>query len=370
MPLPRRATPLLALLTSLAAGGLACGPDGVDAGHAAESSPITVELLKVEPQLLRDTATFSGQLDAEYSVELKSETSGVIEAVLFEEGQPVKQGAVLFRLRDDEQVARLHEAVANRDLAQEVWGRTQQLVSRDAASAAQRDRAAAELSVAKARVDLARLAVDRTRIAAPFDGVVGARFVAPGDRITDKKALVRIDAIDRLQLSFAITEQGVAFARTGVKIELRVRPYPDQVFPGEVFFVSPTLDPATRRMILKAWVPNADHRLVPGLFANVDLEIAQRENAMLVPESAVVFDREGTYVWRVREEVAERVPIEIGLRKGGRVEVTLGLSPGDTIVTAGTHKVIEGRKLRAAAPAKSDQARGEPRASAAQGSGS
>jgi len=370
MPLPRRATPPLALLATLAVGGLACGPDGIDAGHAAETSPITVELHKVEPQLLRDTATFSGQLDAEYSVEIKAETSGVIESVLFEEGQPVKKGAVLFRLRDDEQVARLNEAVANRNLAQEVWDRTQQLVSRDAASAAQRDRAAAELSVAKARVDLARLAVDRTRIAAPFDGVVGARFVAPGDRITDKKALVRIDAIDRLQLSFAITEQGVAFARTGVKLELRVRPYPDQVFPGQVFFVSPSLDPATRRMILKAWVPNADHRLVPGLFANVDLEIAQRENALLVPESAVVFDREGTYVWRVRDEVAERVPIEIGLRKGGRVEVTLGLSPGDTIVTAGTHKVIEGRKLRAAAPAETDQARGEPRASAAQGSGS
>ena len=177
---------------------------------------------------------------------------------------------------------------------------------------------------------------------------MGARYVAPGDRITDKKALVRIDAIDRLQLSFAISEQGVAFARTGVKLEVRVRPYPDEIFPGEVFFVSPSLDPATRRMILKAWVPNTDHRLRPGLFANVDLEIAQRENALLVPESAVVFDREGTYVWRLRDEVAERVPIEIGLRKSGRVEVTLGLAPGDTIVTAGTHKVVEGRKLRAA----------------------
>jgi membrane fusion protein (multidrug efflux system) len=370
MALIRRSPPILALVAILAAPGLACGPDGVDAGHASESGPITVELFKVEPQILRDTATFSGQLDAEYSVELKPETSGVVESVLFEEGSAVEKGDVLFRLRDDEQVARLNEAVANRNLAQEVWDRTQQLVSRDAASAAQRDRAAAELSVAKARVDLARLALDRTRITAPFDGVVGARYVAPGDRVTDKTALVRIDAIDRLQLSFAISEQGVAFARTGVKIEVRVRPFPDEVFQGEVFFVSPALDPATRRMILKAWVPNPDHRLPPGLFANVDLEIAQRENALVVPESAVVFDREGTYVWRVRDEVAERVPIEIGLRKNGRVEVTLGLSAGDTIVTAGTHKVIEGRKLRAAVPGESSQARGEPRAPGAQGSGS
>jgi membrane fusion protein (multidrug efflux system) len=366
----RRRAPLLALLASFGLAGIGCGPDGVDAGHAAEGAPITVELVKVEAQLLRDTATFSGQLDAEYSVELKSETDGVIEEVLFAEGQAVKKDAVLFRLRDDEQAARLSEAVANRDLAQEVWDRTQQLVSRDAASAAQKDRAVAELAVAKARVELARVGLARTRIAAPFDGVVGARRVAPGDRITDEMALVRIDAIDRLQLSFAITEQGVALARTGAKVEVRVRPYPDEIFPGEVFFVSPTLDAATRRLILKAWVSNADHRLVPGLFANVDLEIAQRENALLVPESAVVFDRAGSYVWRVRDEVAQRVPIEVGLRKHGRVEVTLGLQAGDTIVTAGTHKVIEGRKLRAAAPGGTSQARGEPRTPDSHGSGS
>jgi membrane fusion protein (multidrug efflux system) len=357
------------LFSALAVGASACGPAGEGSGPDGEKPPITVELLTVEPQLLRDTATFSGQLDAEYSVELKAETSGVIAELNFEEGQTVKKGALLFQLRDEEQTARLSEAVANRDLAVEVWERTQQLVSRDAASAAQKDRAAAELAVARARVDLAKLALARTRITAPFDGVVGARYVAPGDRITDKKALVRIDSIDRLQLSFAISEQGVAFARTGVKLALRVRPYPDEVFAGEVFFVSPSLDPATRRMILKAWVPNADRRLRPGLFANVDLEIAQRENAMLIPESAVVFDREGSYVWRVRDEVATRVPVEIGLRKHGRVEVTLGLAAGDTIVSAGTHKVIEGRKLRAAALVKSDDASSGAHAAAPGGSG-
>ena len=357
------------LLAALLLSASGCGPGKTGSGPAAEKPPITVELLKIEPQLLRDTATFSGQLDAEYSVELKAETSGVIEDVRFEEGQTVKKGALLFRLRDDEQKARLAEAVANRDLADEVWDRTQQLVSRDAASEAQKDRAAAELAVAKARVDLARLALDRTRITAPFDGVVGARYVAPGDRITDKKALVRIDAIDRLQLSFAVSEQGVAFARTGVKLAVHVRPYPDDTFPGEVFFVSPSLDPATRRMILKAWVPNTDRRLRPGLFANVDLEIAEREGAMLIPESAVVFDREGTYVWRLRDEVAERVPIEIGLRKNGRVEVTLGLAAGDTIVSAGTHKVVEGRKLRAAELVTSDEPGNGPRAAAPGGSG-
>ena len=368
MHIPRNPRLKSGLFAALALAAAACGSGNAEHGPGFDH-PITVELLRVEPQLLSDTATFSGQLDAEYTVELKAETSGVIEELLFEEGQAVKKGALLFRLRDDEQKARLAQAVANRDLAVEVWERTQELVSRDVSSAAQRDRAAAELAVARARVDLAKLALDRTRILAPFDGVVGARYVAPGDRITDKKALVRIDSIDRLQLSFAISEQGVAFARTGVKLEVRVRPYPDDVFEGEVFFVSPSLDAATRRMILKAWVPNPDGRLRPGLFANVDLEIAQRENAMLIPESAVVFDQQGTFVWRVRDEVGERVPIDIGLRKNGRVEVKLGLAPGDTIVSAGTHKVIPGRKLRTAANETHEEVGSAPRATTPAGSG-
>lgn len=367
--IPRHPSFPALLSGALAAWLCACGPGNASPGPGGEPPPITVELLTVQPQLLRDTATFSGQLDAEYTVELKAETSGVIEEVLFDEGQAVKKGTVLFRLRDDEQEARLAEAVANRDLAVEVWERTQQLASRDAASAAQKDRAAAELAVTRARVDLAKLALDRTRIRAPFDGVVGARYVAPGDRITDKKALVRIDSIDRLQLSFAISEQGVAYARTGVPLEIRVRPYPDEIFAGEVFYVSPSLDPTTRRMILKAWVPNPDGRLRPGLFANVDLDIAQREGALLVPESAVVFDREGTYVWRVKDGVATRVPVEIGLRANSRVEVTLGLAPGDTIVSAGTHKVIEGHKLRAAELVKNADGGAGARAAAPGGSG-
>ena len=233
-----------------------------------------------------------------------------------------------------------------------------------------KDTAVAELEVARARVDLARLAVDRTEIRAPFDGVLGFRWVDPGDRVTDETPLVQIDAIERLQVSFGITEQGVAFAKRGAPIQIRVLPYPGESFAGEVFFVSPTLDPAARRLILKAWVPNADERLRPGLFADVDLEVARRENALLVPESAVVLDRHGTFVWRVDDDdTAHRVPIEVGLRKGGRVEVTMGLRPGDTVVMAGTHKVSEGEKLQAAAPASTGQARREATVAAPPGEG-
>jgi membrane fusion protein (multidrug efflux system) len=98
---------------------------------------------------------------------------------------------------------------------------------------------------------------------------------------------------------------------------------------------------------LKAWVPNPDHRLKPGMFTNVDVQIAEREAALSVPEAAMVYDRNGSYVWRVAEgDVAEKVPVRIGLRSGGTVEIVEGLRTGDAVISAGTHKVIAGRRLR------------------------
>jgi membrane fusion protein (multidrug efflux system) len=361
---------LCAVLTALGAAFAGCGLEG-DSGDSEGDPPApTVELVTVDVELLRDMSTFSGQLGAEHSVLVKSETDGVIESVLFEEGQAVEEGAVLFRLRSREQAARLREAQARQALAHEVYKRTHKLAARDAVSAAAQDEVAAELAVAKARVELARVALDRTDIRAPFDGMLGMRLVSPGDRITDEDPLVQIDAVDRLQVSFSISELGILFTRVGASVEVRVAPYPGEIFRGEVFFVSPTLDPATRRIIAKAWVPNQDRRLRAGLFAKIDMQVDERERAILVPEAAVVFDREGTYVWKIDADgVAARVPVETGLRASGRVEVTLGLQTGDRIVSAGTHKVKEGKKVVVAAPTRvpSGQAWREPAPRAGEG---
>jgi membrane fusion protein (multidrug efflux system) len=342
------------------AAALGCQLGGAEA-EVEGPPPVSVEMQRVEAQPLRDVATFNGQLDAEHSVLIRSEADGVVEEVLFDEGQQVEEGVVLFRLKSDEERARLREAEANLALAREVYARMHKLAKRDAASLAANDQAAAELAVARARVELAQVELDRMEVRAPFAGVLGLRRVSVGDRVTDELPLVQIDSVDRLQVSFSISELGILFTRVGAPVEVRVAPYPGETFRGEIFFVSPTLDPATRRILAKAWVPNPDRRLRAGLFAHVDMEVAQRENAILVPESAVVFDRSGTYVWKVKDGVATRVPVEVGLRKDGKVEVTLGLQPGDRIVTAGTHKVKEGGKVVAAGPgvSKLGQARRE-----------
>ena len=348
----------LSLVASVSTPG--CGNEGKASGDW-EEKPVTVEVMRVEAGPLIDVAVFSGQLDAEHTVLVKPEIEGVIQEIAFEQGQSIEQGGVLFRLDGREQIAKLREAEANRSLAGERWKRAQQLLTRDASSKAQADVARAEYEIAGARVELARLELDRTEIRAPFDGVVGLRLVDLGARVEKDTELVRVDAIDRVQVTFAISDIGLSFARTGMKVKAWVRPYPGEKFPGEVFFVSPTLDPRNRRIRVKAWIDNSDRRLAPGLFANVDLEIRRVEAALVVPESAIAIDEQGSYVWVVDDtRHASRRPIEIGLRERGIVEVTQGLSSGVEIVTAGTHKVSEGEQVRVSESPLVDRARGTP----------
>ncbi|GIW41105.1 MAG: MexH family multidrug efflux RND transporter periplasmic adaptor subunit [Candidatus Binatia bacterium] len=348
MPRKLKAPALLLLLGSLVGG---CGDPRAEAPARATPPPVYVELLEVSPSSIREVVRLVGQLEAEESVVVKPETEGVVESVEFEEGQLVRKGELLFRLEDEEQKARLREAEALLVLAEDEYRRTLTLARKGTVSPAELDRTRAAFEAAKARRDLARVELERTRIRAPFDGVLGARMVSPGDRVDRETALVRIDAVSRLQLVFTIPETAVGRARTGVPVEVEVAAWPGERFPGEVFFVAPALDPATRRLLLKAWVPNEHGKLRPGMFAEIGVELARHDGVLVVPESALAYDARGPFVWRVSEKgVAERVGVEVGLRQEGRVEIVSGLAPGDTIVAAGTHKVVAGARVLAAEP--------------------
>jgi membrane fusion protein (multidrug efflux system) len=335
---------------------LACGESpGSVAQHGPP--PPTVEITTVSRAPIRDVLDLVGQLEAEESVVIKSETDGVIDTVEFLEGHEVRKGDLLFRLRDDEQEARLREAEASLVLAEDEHRRVKALAEQRTVSQSELDRATAEFLAAKARLDVAKVELARTQIRAPFDGVLGARQVSPGDRITTDTGLVRIDAIARLKLLFTVPEIAVQAVALDKPVTITVAPWPEEKFPGRVFFVAPTLDPRNRRLLLKAWIPNPERKLRPGLFANVQLEIANYEDALVIPESAVAYDAKGPFAWRVNSDnVAERAALELGVRRGGKVQVLSGLEVGDRIVWAGTHKVIPGGPVQEASSAVAQRA--------------
>ena len=353
--------PALALATGLAALSVSACGQGDAAPHGDSGPPeVTVEVVTLAPELLRDEVSFVGQLEAAGSVVLRAETEGVVASVDFTEGEVVEEGQVLFVLKNDEQKARLRMAQAELGKVDAEFKRTERLAAQNAASAAALERSGAERQIALAAVDLARVQLEQTFVRAPFGGWAGQRLVWIGDRVDENRDLVRLDDISRVVLFFSLPEQALPLAKPGVPLTVSVAPYPGERFPGEVFFVSPYLEEATRRLSVKAWIANPGQRLRPGLFAQVEAVIDERPGALLVPEAAVVYDRTGAFVWRVDGEgQAERAAVDLGLRVKGRVEITGGLAPGDRVVAAGTNKVFEGSRVRVVPEHTAERARSE-----------
>ncbi|MFV1978398.1 MAG: efflux RND transporter periplasmic adaptor subunit [Myxococcota bacterium] len=332
----------LALFALMAAG---CHSDALESSEGPP--PSVVETALVESRLFSERVEVVGQLAAAESVVIRPEVSGIVESIEFQEGQQVSEGDVLFVLRSEEQRAALREAEANRVLAADVFARTEKLSKVRVSAASELTRARAGVAAAEAVVDLARVNLNRTRVRAPFDGALGARTVSPGDWVDSDVALVQIDAVDRLQLQFSLPENAIALAETGLEVTARVAAYPDEGFSGVVYFISPALDQDSRRLALKAWVPNDEGRLRPGMFSRVELEVERIEQAVVIPESSIANDATGSYVWRVTSEsLAERASVKLGTRRDGQVVILSGLATGDTIVTSGTHKVFEGGGVR------------------------
>jgi membrane fusion protein (multidrug efflux system) len=346
----------------LAAALLAAGCVSEADSHSMAGPPaVTVEMYTVEPRTIQDIVDLVGALEAEESVVIRPETGGIIESVAFEEGHEVAAGALLFRLRDAEERARLNEAQARLVLAEEEFRRATVLAGKNALSQAELDRAKAERQVAEAQRNRREVELKRTEIRAPFKGVLGARLVSPGERIDPDTDLVRLDAVDHLRLIFSLPEIALALARVGLKLDLWVVPFPGEQFNGEVYFVAPALEPRNRRLLVKATVPNPEHRLRPGMFANIRVEIARKDNALAVPEAAIAYDASGAFVWRVgSDNVAQRAAVKTGIRRDKHVEIVEGIAAGDRIVSGGTHKVIPGTALSEASPAGTAAGNEEP----------
>jgi membrane fusion protein (multidrug efflux system) len=338
----RRQASVIALVALVSAG---CSSDALES--LEEMPPSIVELARVESRLFSERVEVVGQLAAAESVIIRPELSAIIESIEFEEGQRVSKGDTLFVLRSEEQRAALREAEANRVLAADVFERTEKLSKVRISAASELTQARAGVAAADAVVDLARVNLERTRVRAPFDGAVGARSVSPGDWVDSDVALVQIDAVDRLQLQFSLPENAISLAKQGLAVTARVAAYPDERFSGVVYFISPALDNDSRRLALKAWVPNSEGRLRPGMFSRVELQVERTEQAVVIPESAIARDAVGSYVWKAgADSVAHRAAVELGTRRDGQVVIVSGLRTGDTIVTSGTHKVFEGGRVQ------------------------
>ena len=310
------------------------------------SGPVSVEVGKVEVTTLADDAQAVGSLQSRQGVMLRPEVSGRIAALGFGDGQRVKRGQLLVQLDDTLQLAQLKQSEAQASIARTNLQRNRELVAQNFVSQSAVDQSAAALEVAEAQVALAKAQLARMRIVAPFDGIAGIRNVNLGDYVKDGADLVGIEDLSQVLVGFRLPERFVARVKTGQAVDVTLDALPGQRFAGRIDALDSVVDANGRSLLVRARLDNPDGVLKSGMFARARIVFAQRENALVVPEEALVPMGGTQYLFKVVEgpdgKVAKRLEARIGLRLPGKVEVLEGLAPGELVVTAGQARLTRG----------------------------
>jgi membrane fusion protein (multidrug efflux system) len=318
----------------------------VGAPDVRAQNAVPVEVETVASGAVRDEVEVVGNILADETVVLRPEISGLVKEIHFSEGETVEEGDLLFSLDAEILAAEVAEAEAAHELAKRNYERSTELLSRQVGTERTRDEALAEMQSSEAKLALAKARLKKTKIRAPFSGIIGFREISVGAYVSSGNDLVRLVKTDPVEVAFRVPERFLAVLRKGQDITVRVDAFPDQAFSGKVFALDNVVDVNGRSVQVRARVPNPDLLLRPGLFARVKLVTELRQNAVIVPEGAIVPTVEGAYVYRVVDGKAKRTDVTIGRRMAGDVEIMSGLSAGETVIVAGQQKVRDGAAVQ------------------------
>lgn len=327
---------------SAASGNVA--PAGATQAAGQRGTP-AVEVAKAESVTLVDETQSVGSLRSRQSVMLRPEVAGRVKQIFINDGQRAQKGQLLVQLDDQLQAAQLSQAKAELSIALANHKRNQDLVAQSFISKRSLDESAAALDVAQAKLDLAAATLQRLKIVAPFDGVVGLKQVSVGDYLKDGADIVNIEDLDAVLVDFRLPERFQSKIRPGQKAQLNIDALPGRPFSAWVQAVDPLIDANGRSVGIRGCIDNRQLQLRPGMFARVKTVFGVRENALMIPEEAVVPQGGRAFVVKVvpgekpETLVSQRVAVKVGVRQPGKVEILEGLMPGDSVVTAGHQRL-------------------------------
>ncbi|MCC5857777.1 MAG: efflux RND transporter periplasmic adaptor subunit [Ectothiorhodospiraceae bacterium] len=336
---------LAVLVAVVAAAWFLLDVDDADqqaAGQAGSSPAVPVELHEARFGTVEYTVEAVGSTLARESVDVVAEVAGRITRIGFEEGQRVAREDVLFELDRSREEAELREAIAQRDDAQTKLRRARALRQDGDVPQSQVDELVTTLDSAEARVAVARIRLEERTIRAPFDGVTGLREISAGAYVTPGTRLTTLDDLEVVRLDFAVPERFLAGLQPGLRVRAHNVAFGDQGFDGLVTRVGSRVDPVSRSVRVQAEIPNQDGRLRSGMFMTARLVLGERDDAVLIPEEALLSEGARVYAYLVTDDRARRVEVTTGQRRQGMVEILEGVSQGDLVVTAGLQRLRDG----------------------------
>lgn len=304
-----------------------------------------VEVAKVESMTLVDETQAVGSLRSRQGVMLRPEVGGRVKQILFSDGQRVRKGQLMVQFEDQLQQAQVAQARAELSIAEANHKRNQELVAQNFISQRSLDESAAALEVSRAKLSLAQATLQRLQVLAPFDGITGLKQINVGDYLKDGADMVNVEDMDAVLLDFRLPERFQAKIRAGQKAQLTVDALPGRPFTAIVQAVDPLIEANGRSVGVRGCIDNRQQQLRPGMFARVNAVFSSRDNAMVIPEEAIIPQGGRSFVVKVvagekpGSLISQRVAVKLGLRQPGKVEIVEGLSAGDTVVTAGHQRL-------------------------------
>ncbi|MFN8287559.1 MAG: efflux RND transporter periplasmic adaptor subunit [Chitinophagales bacterium] len=306
---------------------------------------MAVNAYVVKPKSLSNNIMASGTLLAYEDVELHPEVSGKITVLNLQEGKPVSKGALLVKLYDADLQAQLKKLQVQRVTADKTVQRLKQLLAINGIGQQEYDNAVLQLDNIDADMQITEAAIAKTEVRAPFSGVVGLKNVSLGAVISPATTIATLQQVDELKVDFTVPEKYTTAVHVGDVIKFTVDGQ-DETFNGKVFAIEPKIDEATRSIKIRAQVQNAKAKLYPGAFAKIDLGLQGIENAFMVPTQSIIPEARNKKLIVVKDGKAEFRVVQTGVRSESYIQITDGVSEGDTVVTTAIMYVKPGMGIK------------------------
>lgn len=309
--------------------------------------PVTVAAATSRAETWPSTLEAVGTIRAARGVNLAAETSGEIIEISVQSGDQVNAGQLLLTLNDSVQQASRKRQEANLVLARQLYERDASLIKQKSIPQSQFDRSRADLDVAIASLAETDALLDNKRIVAPFDGTVGIIEVKTGDYIETGTSITTLQDLTELEVDFSVPARFFPSLRKGLDINLRSAAS-DRTFPARLKAIDAAVDTGTRNLALRASLLESEG-LLPGMFAQLTIDLNLPRDLVTLPETAVTYSMQGNTVYIVEQDddglfVTPRV-VETGAVKEGRIAITGGLEAGVQVVSAGQNKIYRGARV-------------------------
>ncbi|NDP26214.1 MAG: efflux RND transporter periplasmic adaptor subunit [Flavobacterium sp.] len=303
-------------------------------GKDGKNKVMTVSGVVVHTQTFDNNLSLSGSIEANEQVEIRSEVSGIVESINFQEGSNVSKGQLLFKVNDLELRAQLAQAKTKQGLASENERRAKLLLQKEAISQEEYDVARADFKLAQAQIQLIQAQIAKTSVKAPFSGKVGLRSISPGTYITPSLLVAKLINISKLKITFSIPEKYANQVRPNSNLSFTVAGSTEK-YTAKIYAIEPEVQIATRTLQVRAIANNKDGKLLPGTFANVELPLDIIKDAIVIPSEAIIPVQKGKKVLISNKGKVKEIMVETATRTDASILVLSGLKTGDTLLTTG-----------------------------------